>query len=67
MSHAHVGGTAFGGFGHGAPGGQEGDSGEEQTEAIGGAHPAELGEQSGERVADADGVERDFRIVEGID
>ena len=60
--HVHVSGAAFGGFGHGAPRGQEGDGGDEQAEAVGGPHPAELGEQRGQRVADAgpdDGDHRD--------
>lgn len=49
------------GYGHRAPGGQEGDGGDEQTEAIGGAHPAELGEQPGKGVADADPDDGDHR------
>jgi hypothetical protein len=37
-----VGGAAFGGYGHGAPGGQEGDGGDEQTETMGGAFAAQV-------------------------
>ncbi|BDH13827.1 hypothetical protein HOK021_50060 [Streptomyces hygroscopicus] len=51
--HVHVSGAAFGSCGHGAPRGHEGDDGDEQAEAVGGPQSAELGEQRGQRVADA--------------
>ena len=51
--HVHVSGAAFGSCGHGAPRGHEGDGGDEQAEAVGGPQTAELGEQRGQRVADA--------------
>ncbi|GGN42147.1 hypothetical protein GCM10011578_091200 [Streptomyces fuscichromogenes] len=38
--HVHVGQTAFGGFGHGTPRGQEGGGGDDQAEAVGGPYPA---------------------------
>lgn len=59
--HVHVGGAAFGGFGHGAPRGQEGGGGDDQAEAVGGPYPAELGEQCGQRVADTGPDDRDHR------
>lgn len=37
--HVHVGGAAFGGFGHGAPRGQEGGGGDDQAKAVGSPYP----------------------------